>query len=114
MVADLVEKYWELPPELGAKVVGDEVLIQRGWIWPTEGDAAAIQQISDYMVAGKIIPEPLTAEQVKGAFGKAAPMLEKAYAATGSVPPAAEFTDPAAHDLRGLPVWEMDAWKTAG
>ena len=55
-VSELVKKYWELPPELGAKVVGDEVLFQRGWIWPTEGDAAAIPQISDFMVAGKLIP----------------------------------------------------------
>lgn len=112
-VSELSRKYWELPPELGAKVVGDEVLIQRGWIWPTEGDAAAIRQISDYMVAGKLIPAPLSDAQVKGAFAKAAPILEKAYAATGSVPPEAGFTDPAAHDLRGLPVWKMDAWKTA-
>ena len=66
------------------------------------------------MVAGKIIPEPLTEEQVKGAFAKAAPILEKAYAATGSVPAEADFTDPQATDLRGLPVWKMDAWKTAG
>lgn len=113
-VSDLVKKYWELPPELGAKVVGDEVLIQRGWIWPTEGDAAAIRQISEFMVAGKIIPEPLSDERVKGAFASAAPILEKAYGATGSVPPEAGFTDPAANDLRGLPVWKMDAWKTAG
>ena len=66
------------------------------------------------MVAGKLIPEPLTDAQVKGAFAKAAPILEKAYAATGSVPDEAGFTDPAANDLRGLPVWKMDAWKTAG
>jgi hypothetical protein len=66
------------------------------------------------MVAGKIIPEPLAADRVKAAFAKAAPVLEKAYAASGSVPPEAAFTDPAANDLRGLPVWEMDAWKTAG
>lgn len=113
-VSELVRTYWELPPELGAKVVGDEVLIQRGWIWPTEGDAAAIRQISDYMVAGKIIPAPLTDDQVKGAFAKAAPILEKAYGATGSVPPEAGFTDPAANDLRGLPVWRMDGWTSAG
>lgn len=113
-VSDLAKKYWELPPELGAKIVADEVLIQRGWAWPTEGDAAAIRQISDYMVAGKLIPAPLSDEQVKGAFAKAAPIAEKAYAASGSLPPDADFTDPAATDLRGLPVWKMDGWKPAG
>jgi len=112
-VSDLVKKYWALPPELGAKVVGDEVLLQRGWIWPTEGDAAAIRQISDYMVAGKLIPEPLSDEAVKGAFAKAAPINEKAWQAIG-VPSESGFTDPQAHDLRGLPVWKMDDWTTAG
>src|SRR6478609_145336 len=38
-VSQLSRKYWELEPSLGAKVVGDEVLFQRGWVWPTEGDA---------------------------------------------------------------------------
>lgn len=111
-ISQMVEQYWGLPPELGAKVVGDEVLLQRGWIWPTEGDAAAIRQISDFMVDGQLIDEPLGFDQVKQAFSSAAPILEEAYAATGSVPEAGGFTDPQANDLRGLPVWQMDEWTT--
>ncbi len=110
-VAQSVVKYWGLDPALGAKVVADEVLFQRGWIWPTEGDAAAITQISEVMVGAKLIPKPLTWDQVKAAFGKSAPLLAKAYEATGSVPAAAGFTDPAAKDLRGLPAWQMANWK---
>src|SRR5690606_35652166 len=34
-VSEMVEEYWGLSPELGAQVVGDEVLFKRGWIWPT-------------------------------------------------------------------------------
>ena len=109
-VSDLVKKYWKLPPELGAKVVEDEVLCKRGWIWPTEGDAKAIAQISDFMIAGKQIPEALAWDQVKSAFANSAPLSQKAYSATGNVPAESGFTDKSAADLRGLPSWRMDAW----
>ncbi|TPJ65656.1 PhnD/SsuA/transferrin family substrate-binding protein [Mesorhizobium sp. B2-6-1] len=110
-ISQSVVKYWGLDPALGAKVIGDEVLFQRGWIWPTEGDAAAISQISQFMVAGKMIPEALSWDQVKAAFGKAAPLLQKAYEGTGKVPDESGFTDKNAKDLRGLPAWQLDQWK---
>ncbi|CDX54588.1 ABC-type nitrate/sulfonate/bicarbonate transport system, periplasmic component [Mesorhizobium plurifarium] len=110
-ISQSVNKYWGLDPALGAKVVGDEVLFQRGWIWPTEGDAAAVSQISQFMVAGKMIPEALSWDQVKAAFGKAAPLLQKAYEGTGKVPDESGFTDKSAKDLRGLPAWQLDQWK---
>lgn len=111
-VAQSVNKYWGLDPTLGAKVVADEVLFQRGWIWPTEGDAAAITQISQFMVEGRLIPKPVTWDQVKGAFAKSAPLLQKAYEGTGKIPAEAGFTDKNAKDLRGLPSWRMSEWKT--
>lgn len=110
-ISQLVTSYWQLPPDLGAQVVGDEVLFQRSWIWPTEGDAAAITQISNFMVEGRQIPEPLAWEKVKSAFAKAAPLLEKAYGTTGSKPAMEAFSDTSATDLRGLPAWQMDEWK---
>jgi ABC-type nitrate/sulfonate/bicarbonate transport system substrate-binding protein len=110
-VATSVQKYWGLPPELGAKAVEDEVLFQRGWTWPTEGDAAAITQISQFMVEGKLIPKPLEWDKVKSAFAKAGPLLKKAYDATGKVPAESGFTDQKAQDLRGLPAWQADQWK---
>ena len=58
-ISDTVTKYWELPPELGAKVVKDDVIFSRGWIWPTEGDIGAIIQTSKFIVAGGLIPQPL-------------------------------------------------------
>jgi ABC-type nitrate/sulfonate/bicarbonate transport system substrate-binding protein len=109
--AKMVEKYWGLSPELGAKVLGDEVLFQRGWTWPTEGDAAAITQISNFMVEGRLIPKPLTFDQVKAGFAKSAPLLLKAYEATGNVPQESAFTAKDAKDLRGLPSWQMDKWR---
>ena len=110
-ISTMVKKYWELEPDLGAKVVEDEVLFQRGWIWPTEGDAAAITQISNFMVQGRLIPKPLSWDQVKSAFAKSAPLLEKAYEATGKVPAESAFTDKGAKDLRGPPAWRMNEWK---
>ncbi len=109
-VATSVQKYWGLDAKLGAQVVEDEVLFQRGWIWPTQGDAASITQISQVMVEGRLIPRPLTWEQVKGAFEKSAPLLQRAYAATGNVPAEAAFTDKAAKDLRGPPSWQIGEW----
>ncbi|MEP7064378.1 MAG: PhnD/SsuA/transferrin family substrate-binding protein, partial [Betaproteobacteria bacterium] len=57
-VSQLAVKYWELPPEIGAKVVEDDVLFKRGWCWPTEGDAAALLETSKSMVDGKLITKP--------------------------------------------------------
>src|SRR5690606_28416284 len=58
-ISDSVEKYWGLPSDLGAKVVEDEVLFRRGWVWPTQGDVSAIVETSKFMVAGGLIPAPL-------------------------------------------------------
>jgi ABC-type nitrate/sulfonate/bicarbonate transport system substrate-binding protein len=110
-VSQLAKKYWELPPELGAKVVEDDVLFKRGWCWPTEGDAIALLETSRYMVDGRLIPKPLAWSQVKGGFAQAAPLVKAAYDKTGKVPPENQFNDKNAQDLRGAPVWELDHWK---
>jgi len=109
-VSELARKYWELPPELGAKVVEDDVLFKRGWCWPTEGDAAALLETSKSMVDGKLITKPLAWDQVKDAFALAAPLDKAAYEKTGRVPDAAGFHDKNAKDLRGAPIWEMQGW----
>ena len=110
-VSELARKYWELPPELGAKVVEDDVLFKRGWCWPTEGDAAALLETSKSMVDGKLITKPLAWDQVKAAFAMAAPLDKAAYEKTGRVPDNAGFNDKDAKDLRGAPVWEEQSWK---
>src|SRR5690242_20680335 len=82
-VSELARKYWELPPELGAKVVEDDVLFKRGWCWPTEGDAAALLETSKSMVDGKLVTKPLAWDQVKAAFAMAAPLDKTAWERTG-------------------------------
>jgi ABC-type nitrate/sulfonate/bicarbonate transport system substrate-binding protein len=110
-VSKIAEKYWGLPPELGAKVVGDEVLFIRNWVWPTEGDVNALLETSKFMVQGRIIDQPLTWQQITQNVAKAAPILKEAYERTGRNPAAAAFTTQDAKDVRGLPVWEHAQWK---
>lgn len=110
-VSQLSRKYWELDPALGAKVVGDEVLFQRGWVWPTEGDALALLETSKFMVEGRMIPKPLEWSQVRDGFALAAPAVRAAYEKTGRKPEAAQFEAKEAKDLRGPPVWEMQRWR---
>jgi ABC-type nitrate/sulfonate/bicarbonate transport system substrate-binding protein len=110
-VSEMARKYWELPPELGEKVVRDEVLFARGWCWPTEGDARAVLDTSKFMVEGKMIAKPLEWSQVKGAFALTAAPLREAYEKSGRKPDMAAFEAKDAKDLRGLPAWEMARWK---
>ena len=109
-VSQLVKEYWKLDPEQGAKVVKDDVLFSRGWSWPTENDALAVLESSKYMVANKVIEQPLNWAQVKGAFQRTAPLVKQAYERLGSKPAAAEFTRTDTKDLRGRPLWEMNQW----
>ena len=109
-VSQLVKDYWKLDAEQGAKVVKDDVLFSRGWSWPTENDALAVLESSKYMVANKVIEDPLNWAQVKGAFQRTAPLVKQAYERLGSKPAAAEFTRTDTKDLRGKPLWEMNQW----
>jgi ABC-type nitrate/sulfonate/bicarbonate transport system substrate-binding protein len=110
-VSELSRKYWELPPDLGSKVVKDEVLFARGWCWPTEGDARALLETSKYMVEGRMIPKPLAWSQVRDAFATAAPAVKAAYDKSGRKPDAAQFEAKDAPDLRGAPVWDLAKWR---
>lgn len=110
-ISDSVEKYWGLTSDLGAKVVEDELLFRRGWIWPTEGDVSAIVEASKFMVAGGLIQAPLEWKLVLDNVAKAAPLLREAYDLSGKKPDESAFTASNAGDLRGLPTWQLDAWK---
>lgn len=109
-VSQLVKEYWKLDAQQGAKVVKDDVLFSRGWSWPTENDALAVLESSKYMVANKVIEQPLTWAQVKGAFQRTAPLVKQAYEKLGSKPAASEFTRTDTKDLRGKPLWDMAQW----
>jgi hypothetical protein len=110
-VSELARKYWELDPKLGALVVKDDVLFQRGWCWPTEGDAAALLETSKYMVEGKLVPKPLAWSQVRDAFALAAAPVKAAWEKMGRKPDTAAFQAKDAKDLRGAPAWDLASWK---
>lgn len=109
-VGQLVKDYWKLDNDQGAKAVKDDVLFSRGWSWATENDARAVLETSKYLVGSKVIEQPLTWAQVKGAFAKTAPLAKQAYEKLGSKPAATEFTRTDVADLRGIPVWDMNKW----
>ena len=110
-VSELVAQVLGAPPELGAKVVEDDVLFQRGWCWPTEGDAAALLETSKFMVEGKLITKPLTWRQVKVAFAQGGRRSSEGLRDNGHACPTERFTAKDAKDLRGAPVWQMNSWK---
>jgi len=110
-VSELARKYWELEPKLGALVVKDDVLFQRGWCWPTEGDAAALLETSRYMVDGKLIPKPLAWAQVRDAFALASVPVKSAWEKMGRKPDTPAFEAKDAKDLRGAPAWDLARWK---
>ena len=110
-VSELARKYWELEPKLGALVVKDDVLFQRGWCWPTEGDAAALLETSRYMVDGKLIPKPLAWAQVRDAFALASVPVKAAWEKMGRKPDTPAFEAKDAKDLRGAPAWDLGRWK---
>jgi ABC-type nitrate/sulfonate/bicarbonate transport system substrate-binding protein len=109
-VSQLVKKYWELPPDLGAKVWKDDVLYARKWVWSTRGDVSAVVAASKFMVAGGLIPQPTTWDQINEAISKGAPLMQQAYEASGKVPDESAFTAKDVADVRGLPVWEQSKW----
>lgn len=109
-VSQLVNKYWELPPDLGAKVWQDDVLFERGWVWSTHGDISAIVHTSEFMVAGGLIQKPMTWPEVIEATRLGAPIQEEAYNLTGKFPDASAFTASDVKDVRGLPVWQQSQW----
>ena len=109
-VSQLVKEYWKLDPVQGAKVINDDVVEKRGWIWPTEADARAVLETSKYLVDSKMIPAPLTWAQVKEAFRRTAPIVKEAFDRLGGKPDEGEFTRTDVGDLRGRPVWEIDRW----
>ena len=68
---------------------------------------------SKYMVDGRLIPKALGWAQVKDSFAQVASLDKAAYDKTGQVPPAANFADKNAKDLRGAPIWDMRSWASA-
>jgi ABC-type nitrate/sulfonate/bicarbonate transport system substrate-binding protein len=108
-VAESVKKYWDLSGDSGAKVLDDEILFNRGWIWAAESDAQLLKKLSDLMAKTGVIQRPLDWTKIVDAFRKPAELSKAAYKASGSQPPQSGFAATES-DARGAPVWKLDTW----
>ncbi len=81
---------------------------RRGWAWATEGDIRSLIVLSSVKT---IYETELKAADVQRLVRIAAPAVRKAWELIGQRPALAVFNDPAAPDVRGLPLWEVDNWK---
>jgi len=108
-VIDMSAQDWNSDRAAQRPYVENILYRRRGWSWITEGDARTLVGLSKVK---SIYQQELTGDLVKRTLAKAAPLAREAYDKTGKFPDAAVFTDTRAGDIRGLPVWEIDRWKT--
>lgn len=81
---------------------------RRGWAWITEGDARSLVTLSQ---TTSIFQQALTGARVKEVMALGAQVARQAWERVGMQPPSAAFTDPAARDTRGRPVWDVANWQ---
>jgi ABC-type nitrate/sulfonate/bicarbonate transport system substrate-binding protein len=108
-VIDMSAQDWNSDRAAQRPYVENILYRRRGWSWITEGDARTLVGLSKVK---SIYQQELAPDLVKRTLAKAAPMAREAYEKTGRFPDATVFTDAKAGDIRGLPVWEIERWKT--
>jgi hypothetical protein len=108
-VIDMSNQDWASDKAAQKPYVENILYRRRGWSWITEGDARTLVGLSKVK---SIYQQELTPDLVKKTLAKAAPLAREAYERAGKFPDAAAFTDTKAGDIRGLPVWEIERWKT--
>jgi hypothetical protein len=112
-IAKLVFKFWELEPAQVKEIWGNDLNVQRGWSWLTEGDLRAVVEQSQYAKATRIITSDVDWPVVIANLRPIVPIVREAYERTGSQPGAAVFQQTNVADVRGRPVWELESWKGA-
>ena len=81
---------------------------RRGWAWATEADVRSLVGLSTVKT---IFETEIRPEAVKQLVVQAAPAARRAWEITGRKPAMSAFSDPAAADRRGLPLWEAENWQ---
>lgn len=112
-VANSVQEYWDLTAENGARVLDDEIILDRGWAWATESDAQLLMKLSILMAENDIIDRNLEWKEVVDGFAPSSEIVRRAYDSVGAEPPSSEF-DATQGDQRGAPQWQLDAWTAPG
>ena len=107
-VIDIASAQWMSTREAQRPYVEGILWRRRGWSWITEGDARTLIGLSQ---TRSIFQQAITADTVRRVMALGGPVSRAAWERVGMKPPAATFTDPAARDVRGRPVWEIDQWQ---
>jgi len=108
-IIDMASQDWASDRAAQRPYVENILYRRRGWSWITEGDARTLVGLSKVK---SIYQQELTGDLVKRTLAKAAPLAREAYERMGKFPDAVAFTDTKAGDIRGLPVWEIERWKS--
>ena len=110
-VASIVASDWGIVPATGQQIVKDDLLVQRGFTFITEGDAAVLSLQSQLAAQAGSIASPVGWDALKAALLKGADVSKAAYDALGDQPADSVFLD-TSKDVRGYPTWEATSWKT--
>jgi ABC-type nitrate/sulfonate/bicarbonate transport system substrate-binding protein len=106
-VSQLVAEWWKLSPELGAKMVANDLVWDRGWLWVTDADVNNIVETSKVMAETTLIDKALTREQILNNLRLTNSPITEAYAKVGNFPASEEFQRKVYGDSRGNPSWEL-------
>jgi ABC-type nitrate/sulfonate/bicarbonate transport system substrate-binding protein len=107
-VIDLASQDWFSDRAAQRPYVEGILYRRRGWAWITEGDARTLVGLSKVK---SIYQQELTGEGVTKVMKLSAPLAKEAYERAGRDPGPEEFTKTGTGDIRGRPLWEVDAWK---
>ena len=89
------------------KFLKPELLLRRGWTWPTEGEIDLMADESNVLNKMGALKSSLSKDDIRKNYEPIIPLLLEAYKALGSYPPRNVFLDSSAQDKRGRPVWDM-------
>lgn len=110
--AELPAVDWGFPADIGKTLVEDDLVIRRGWEYPTEGDVQMMWRQTQLVIENGVIKprQPFTWDHLKEVFSAAAEPVKAAWEARGEKPSIEEMSD-TSKDLRGLPIWQSSEWK---
>lgn len=106
-VVDVGGANWPGTREAQADWVETVLWKRRGWPWITESDVKSLIGLS---ATGPIYQARLEPTKAKSIVRLGADAARDAWELTGRSPPRPAFDETVRGDVRGPPVWEMDAW----
>lgn len=106
-IIDIGGANWPGTREAQADWIKTVLWVRRGWPWITENDVKSLVGLSTTKAIYQARLEP---EKAKSIVRLGADAAREAWEMTGKNPPRTAFDEMVGGDVRGRPVWEMDAW----